>query len=58
MSVLNSKNAYHYHLDTKVVCRSSLSDANRDRSAVIYLEAFYFFFEPINDKLPKKTPKR
>jgi hypothetical protein len=32
----NSKRAHHYHLDTGVIQRSSLADANRDRPVVFF----------------------
>lgn len=48
----NSKQAHHYHLGTRSVRRSSLSDANRERPSVIFLETFFYLLEQVRDRLP------
>ena len=52
----NSKQAHHYHLGTRAIRRSSLSDANRDRPAAIFTETFFYLLERVRDKLPKHAP--
>ena len=37
----NSKSVHHYHLGTRLIRRSSLSDANRDRPLAIFHETFF-----------------
>jgi len=37
----NSKQAHHYHLGTRAICRSSLSDANKNRPVAIFQETFF-----------------
>ena len=50
----NSKSAHHYHLGTRLIRRSSLSDANRDRPLAIFQETFFYLLEKVRDRLPKQ----
>ncbi|MBT3724646.1 MAG: IS4 family transposase [Gammaproteobacteria bacterium] len=50
----NSKNAHHYHLGTRLIRRSSLADANRDRPIAIFQETFFYLLEKVRDRLPKQ----
>ena len=54
MGSFNSKSAHHYHLGTRLIRRSSLSDANRDRPLAIFQETFFYLLEKVRDSLPKK----
>lgn len=48
----NSKSAHHYHLGTRTICRSSLSDANRNRPTEVFHETFFYLLEQVRNKLP------
>jgi putative transposase len=50
----SSKRAHHYHLDTGVVLRSSLADANRDRPVAIFQETFFYLLEKARSSIPTK----
>ena len=50
----NSKSAHHYHLGTRLIRRSSLADANRDRPVAIFQETFFYLLEKVRDRLPKQ----
>lgn len=49
----NSKSAHHYHLGTRTVRRSSLSDANSHRPTAVFQETFFYLLEQVRNKLPK-----
>jgi len=49
----NSKKSHHYHLGTKIISRSSLSDANSSRPSIIYEEVFFYLLEQTRANLPK-----
>ena len=49
----NSKSAHHYHLGTRTVRRSSLSDANSNRPTEAFQETFFYLLEQVRNKLPK-----
>lgn len=53
----NSKSAYHYHLGTKEIRRSSLADANQKRPAEIFQETFFYLLEKVQAKTPSKETK-
>ena len=38
----NSKSAHHYHLGTRTIRRSSLSDANSHRPTAVFQETFFY----------------
>jgi len=50
----NSKQAHHYHLGTRTICRSSLSDANKNRPVAIFQETFFYLLEKVRANLPSK----
>ena len=45
-AVWNAQAVHHYHLGTRLICRSTLSDANRRRPSVIFAETFAALSEP------------
>ena len=49
----NSKSAHHYHLGTRTIHRSSLSDANSKRPTEVFQETFFYLLEQVRNKLPK-----
>ncbi len=49
----NSKSAHHYHLGTRTIRRSSLSDANSHRPTAVFQETFFYLLEQVRNKLPK-----
>ena len=49
----NSKSAHHYHLGTRTIHRSSLSDANSKRPTKVFQETFFYLLEQVRNKLPK-----
>ena len=51
----NRKNAHHYHLGTRAIRRSSLSDANHKRPVAIFQETFFYLLEKVRSKLPSKV---
>jgi len=51
----NSHQTCHYHLGTRIICRSSLSDANKNRPSEIFLETFFYLLEQVRDHLPNKA---
>ena len=50
----NSKQAHHYHLGTREICHSSLSDANKNRPVAIFQETFFYLLEKVRANLPSK----
>ena len=54
VACFNSQKSHHYHLGTQVIRRSSLSDANRDRSAAIFQETFFYLLNQARSALAKK----
>ena len=53
----NSKGSHHYHLGTKAVKRSSLSDANNKRPVEIFTETFFYLLEKVRNHLPSGLSK-
>ena len=53
----NACHNHHYHLGVSCVQRSSLSDANSNRSALIFAEVFYFLLHRVREQLPKAVEK-
>jgi hypothetical protein len=53
-AVWNAQAAHHYHLGSRVVCRSTLSDANRRRPSVVFAEAFAALSERAGAALPRQ----
>ena len=53
----NASHNHHYHLGVSCVQRSSLSDANSNRPAIIFSEIFYFLLQKVREQLPKATEK-
>ena len=53
----NANHNQHYHLGVSCVQRSSLSDANNNRSALIFSEVFYFLLQKVREQLPKTVEK-
>ena len=53
----NTNHNHHYHLGTSSVQRSSLSDANAQRPAIIFAEVLYFLLQKVRGQLPKKAEK-
>jgi len=53
----NSKKSHHYHLGTKIISRSSLSDANSSRPSIIYKETFFYLLDKIRANLPNTDSK-
>jgi IS4 transposase len=53
----NSQQTRHYHLGTNVICRSSLAEANKKRSAEIFKETFFYLLNQVNKQLPKRDAK-
>ena len=51
----NSKAAHHYHLGTRAIRRSSLSDANHKRPVAIFQETFFYLLEKVRSRLPNKA---
>ena len=51
----NSQKNCHYHLGTRTISRSSLSDANKNRPSEIFLETFYYLLEQVREHLPNKA---
>jgi IS4 transposase len=51
----NSKQAHHYHLGTGTICRSSLSDANKNRPVALFQETFFYLLEKVRANLPGKV---
>ena len=47
----NSKSAHHYHLGTRTIRRSSLSDANSHRPTAVFQETFFYLLEQVRNKL-------
>ncbi len=54
VDTFNSKQSHHYHLGTREISRSSLSDANGKRPRMIFQETFYYLLEQVRDRLPGK----
>jgi len=50
----NSKQAHHYHLGTRMIRRSSMSDANNKRPVAIFQETFFFLLEKVRAHIPSK----
>jgi len=53
----NSKKSHHYHLGTKTISRSSLSDANSSRPSIIYEETFFYLLDKTRANLPRTDSK-
>lgn len=51
----NSKQAHHYHLGTRTIRRSSLSDANYKRPVAIFHETFFYLLEKVRSQLSGKS---
>lgn len=51
----NSKAGYHYHLGTRSIRRSSLSDANHKRPVAIFQETFFYLLDKVRSQLPGKA---
>ncbi len=54
VDTFNSKQAHHYHLGTRAICRSSLADANSKRPAAIFQETFFYLLDQVRQRLPRK----
>lgn len=50
----NSKQAHHYHLGTRAIRRSSLSDANHKRPVAIFQETFFYLLEKVRSQFSGK----
>ena len=50
VDTFNSKRAHHYHLGTRIVNRSSLSDANSRRPVAVFKETFFYLLNQVKDK--------
>lgn len=51
----NSKAGHHYHLGTRAIRRSSLSDANHKRPVAIFQETFFYLLDKVRSRLPGKS---
>lgn len=49
----NACHNHHYHLGVSCIKRSSLSDANSQRTAAIFSETFFFLLEKVRSHLPR-----
>ena len=49
----NSKHAHHYHLGTRTMHRSSLSDANSHRPIGVFQATFFYVLVQGRNKLPQ-----
>ena len=52
-TTFNSQRSKLYHLGSRHISRSSLSDANGNRPAEIFSETFYYLLNKVREKLPK-----
>jgi hypothetical protein len=52
-TTFNSQSSKLYHLGASRINRSSLADANSNRTAAIFCETFYYLLEKVHSKLPK-----
>jgi len=51
----NSKKTHHYHLGTRAIHRSSLSDANYKQPVAIFQQTFFYLLEKLRAQLPSKA---
>ncbi len=49
----NACHNHHYHLGVSHIKRSSLSDANNQRTANIFSETFFFLLQKVRSHLPR-----
>ena len=52
-TTFNSQRSKLYHLGSRHISRSSLSDANGNRPTEIFSETFYYLLNKVREKLPK-----